>query len=235
MGTKDRSMSAARAKTQVPANTRAQWGTLSRSQIVAAATKAVKGGGYASMTIRSLAAQIGVSPMSLYRYVRDKDDLLDEVVDALLEEVWRPAASEDEWRAWIAEAADNLRRFLVREPAALRVYLVHPVVSKAALERMEAMLGVLGQAGLDNEAALSAYGAIHTYTIGFAALEASRRRDARIQHDADVLARQLAAFTTPQRFVEGLGYLLEGISSRSARETRERGPRSTARTSETPR
>ncbi len=205
-------MSAARAKTQVPANTRAQWGTLSRSQIVAAATKAVKGGGYASMTIRSLAAQIGVSPMSLYRYVRDKDDLLDEVVDALLEEVWRPAASEDEWRAWIAEAADNLRRFLVREPAALRVYLVHPVVSKAALERMEAMLGVLGQAGLDNEAALSAYGAIHTYTIGFAAFEASRSRSVGSEPLAGDLAGRLASFSSPRQFGEGLGYLLDGIS-----------------------
>jgi AcrR family transcriptional regulator len=36
------------------------------------------------MTIRSLAAELGVAPMSLYRHVRDKDDLSDEVVDRFL-------------------------------------------------------------------------------------------------------------------------------------------------------
>lgn len=36
------------------------------------------------MTIRSLATELGVAPMSLYRHVRDKDDLCDEVTDGLL-------------------------------------------------------------------------------------------------------------------------------------------------------
>ena len=36
------------------------------------------------MTIRGLAADLDVAPMSLYRYIRDKDDLMDEVVEELL-------------------------------------------------------------------------------------------------------------------------------------------------------
>jgi AcrR family transcriptional regulator len=172
----------------------------------------VRGGGYEQMTIRSLAEEIGVSPMSLYRHVADKDDLLDEVVDTLLSEEWRPLAREDEWRAWIAEAADRLRRFLVSQPAALHVYLAHPVVSPSAVARMEAMMRVLGGAGLSEAAVQKAYAAIHTYTIGFAALEASRTREPRAKHYGDDLARQLAAYTTPEQFAEGLGYLLEAVS-----------------------
>ena len=126
------------------------------------------------MSIRSLAASLGVAPMSLYRHVRDKDDLLDEVVDRLLAGAWRPAAAEDDWQAWMTEAASRLRDFLVSQPAALHVYLSHPVVSPAAIERMTAMMGVLRRTGIDEETARSAYGALHTYTIGFAALEASR-------------------------------------------------------------
>lgn len=181
--------------------------------MVDAATAVVRDGGYEGMTIRSLAARLGVSPMSLYRHVRDKDDLLDEVVDVLLGEVWRPQTSEDEWRAWIAEAADRLRRFLVGQPAALHVYLAHPVVSVSARDRMEAMMRVLARAGLAGEPAGRAYGAIHTYTVGFAALEASRSRSsgAETETQTDDLVRRLAAYTTPQQFVEGLGYLLEGI------------------------
>ncbi len=234
MGTTKEDLRAPRKRGRTPKQ-RARWGTISRQQVVDAATRVVRAGGYEQMTIRSLAGELGVSPMSLYRYVRGKDDILDEVVDTLLNEMWRPQAREDEWRAWITEAADRLRELLVSQPAALHVYLAHPVVSASALTRMDAIMRVLREAGLSEATARRAYGAIHTYTIGFAALEASRRRDARIQHDADVLARQLAAFTTPQRFVEGLGYLLEGISSRSARETREQGPRSTASASKTSR
>ena len=200
----------------------------------------MRAGGYEQMTIRSLAGELGVSPMSLYGHVRDKDDLLDEVVDTLLSEVWRPRAREGEWRAWIAEAADKLRGFLVSQPAALHVYLGHPVVSASALARMEAMMRVLRDAGLSEAAARRAYGAIHTYTIGFAALEASRARgargtsdahDAHDAHEADDLARQLAAYTTPQQFADGLGYLLEGVSG-SASVDSDRGLRTTADTTE---
>ena len=126
------------------------------------------------MSIRSLAADLGVAPMSLYRHIRDKDDLLDEVVDRLLARAWRPAGSEDDWQAWIVEAAARLRQFLVTQPAALHVYLRHPVVSPAAVERMDADDGRPAAGRADEADRPHAYGALHTYTIGFAALEASR-------------------------------------------------------------
>lgn len=191
---------------------RAPWGSLSREDIVDAAVAIVETGGYEEMSIRSLAADLGVAPMSLYRHIRDKDDLLDEVVSRLLARVWRPAVSEDDWREWIVETAASLRQFLVTQPAALHVYLRHPVVSPAAVERMDAMMGVLRRAGLDEATARAAYGALHTYTIGFAALEASRAGWVPDSGDVTSLAQQLAAYTTAGQFIEGLRYLLEGIS-----------------------
>ena len=196
-----------------PAPGRASWGSLSREDIVTAAVGIVTAGGHEQMSIRSLAASLGVAPMSLYRHIRDKDDLLGEVTDRLLAGAWRPAAAEDDWQAWIIEAAVRLRGFLVSQPAALHVYLTHPVVSPAAVARMNAMMSVLRQAGLSEEAARSAYGALHTYTIGFAALEASRAGAAPGSEDPGDLGRQLAAYTTTGQFTEGLHYLLRGISS----------------------
>jgi AcrR family transcriptional regulator len=163
------------------------------------------------MTIRSLAARLGVAPMSLYRHIRDKDDLLDEVVDRLLAQSWRPTAAEDDWEAWVIEAAAKLRAFLVGQPAALHVYLSHPVVSPAAIERMNAMMDVLRRTGADEQSARRAYGALHTYTIGFAALEASRAGWDPDHGDTSGLAQQLAAYTTTEQFLNGLRYLLEGI------------------------
>jgi AcrR family transcriptional regulator len=173
------------------------------------------------MSIRSLAASLGVAPMSLYRHIRDKDDLLGEVTGRLLAGTWRPAAAEDHWQSWITEAASRLRDFLVSQPAALHVYLGRPVVSPAAVERMNAMMSVLRRAGLSEEVARSAYGALHTYTIGFAALEASRSdsapgREATRGAESDSLGRQLAAYTTTGQFIQGLRYLLQGISSHAA-------------------
>jgi hypothetical protein len=52
---------------------------------------------------------------------------------------------------------------------------------------------------------------LHTYTIGFAALEASRAGWAPDSGDVSSLAHQLAAYTTGGQFIQGLRYLLEGI------------------------
>jgi AcrR family transcriptional regulator len=202
-----------------PPAQRAAWGTLSRDDIIEAAVKIVRAGGYEDMTIRGLAAELGVAPMSLYRHIRDKDDLLDEVVDRLLAPAWRPSAAEDTWQAWVTEAAAKLRHFLVRQPAALHVYLRHPVVSPAAVERMDAMMDVLRRAGADEQAAQRAYAALHTYTLGFAALEASRARSAPGTGDVTGLAQQLAAYTTTGQFMNGLRYLLEGISKQVTTST----------------
>ena len=98
------------------------------------------------------------------------------------------------------------------QPGALHVYLRRPVVTPAAIDRMEAMLAVLRDAGFDEPLARRAYGAIHTYTIGFAALQASRHQSATDDEDADAMVKELAKYTTPQQFKEGLGFLLKGIT-----------------------
>ncbi|HEV3267972.1 MAG TPA: TetR/AcrR family transcriptional regulator [Acidimicrobiales bacterium] len=190
---------------------RAAWGTISRDQIVAAATRIVRAGAYENMTMRSLALELGVSPMSLYRHVRDKDDILDEVVDRLLARAWRPSSNHVEWEKWITSAADKLRRFLVAEPAALHVYLRHPVVTPAAISRMNAMMDVLRGALPDDDTARRAYAAIHTYTVGFAALEFSRSRWSDSSDNADDLVVQLASYTTREQFIDGLHALIRGL------------------------
>lgn len=190
---------------------RAGWGTLTRDGIVAAAVRCVRAGQYEQLTIRSLAAELNVSPMALYRHVRDKDDLLDEVVDRMLARRWRPRTERADWKGWTMEAAERLRAFLVTQPAALHVFLQHPVVSPSAIARMEAMLDVLRSAGYDENFARRAYASIHTYTIGFAALEASRARSASMNTVSNDVEQQLATFTTPEQFSEGLAYLIEGI------------------------
>jgi TetR/AcrR family tetracycline transcriptional repressor len=195
---------------------RVPWGSISREQVIETATAIVRAGGYEEMTIRSLAIELGVGPMSLYRHVRDKDDLLDEVVDRLLAKAWRPSPSPSpvpgDWKTWITKAASKLRNFLVNQPAALHVFLRHPVVSPAAVARMNTMMDVLRGVTADEGSAKRAYAAIHTYTLGFAALEASRAGWEPTDDAPLGLARELAAYTTSEQFAAGLRYLLDGIA-----------------------
>jgi hypothetical protein len=98
---------------------------------------------------------------------------------------------------------------------------------------MDAVMDVLRQALGDEQSAQRAYAAVHTHTIGFAALEASRsgwqppkqdpeppsaggtasQRTTPSQgfSDNSGLAQRLAAYTTPDQFRQGLAYLLDGI------------------------
>lgn len=193
---------------------RAAWGSLSREQVVAAATDVVASRGYEQLTIRGLARDLGVSPMALYRHVRDKDDLLTDVVDRLLRTAWRPRTATERRREWLIEAADRLRRFLVNQPAALHVYLRRPAVSPSARTRMRAMLAVLEELTGDACGAHEAYAVLQTYTIGFAALEVSRTGAELGAEVPEALAEELAAYTSPHQFAQGLGYLLDGMQQR---------------------
>lgn len=191
--------------------TRAPWGSLTRRQVVDAATRAVRAGGFEKMTIRSLATDLQVSPMALYRHVQDKDDLLAEVVDRLFARRWKPRAAAADSREWITEAAERFRDFLIHEPAALYLYLKQPVVSRTAILRMQMMLDVLRNTGLDESGARRVYAILHTYTIGFAALEASRARSANSGLPTGETTQLLASFTTSRQFSDGLAYLLVAV------------------------
>src|ERR1700738_680945 len=59
-------------------------GEVTADDVVAAAIDILDRKGVDALTIRGVAEACGLSPMGLYRYVRDKDDLLDRAVDAVL-------------------------------------------------------------------------------------------------------------------------------------------------------
>src|ERR1700684_3318339 len=87
---------------------RAERRPLSRDQVVEAAISEIHAGRYNEMTIRSLATELGVAPMSLYRHIRDRNDLLDEVTDRLLSLSWRPTVGTENWQKWTSDAATRL-------------------------------------------------------------------------------------------------------------------------------
>jgi hypothetical protein len=74
------------------------------------------------------------------------------------------------------------------------------------------MLEVLAAAGFNEEEALRIYATLHTYTIGFAALEASRSKWESTSKRFYANVRQLSSCATTRRFNIGLEVLLHGPS-----------------------
>jgi AcrR family transcriptional regulator len=75
---------------------------ISREQIVDAAISA---GNLDRLTMRELAASLGVRHGALYRWVKNRDELLDLISEVMIERVLPPAGPDGDWRPWLARVA----------------------------------------------------------------------------------------------------------------------------------
>jgi AcrR family transcriptional regulator len=123
---------------------------LSREVIVSRAIALADAEGLEAVTIRRLAQDQGVTPMALYWHFRDKELLLDGVVERLLNEVQLP--DPDPARPWDEE----LRGVLIALLDMLRAHpgiaqLMHTrfIGSEAGLDISERSFGLLREAGFD--------------------------------------------------------------------------------------
>lgn len=185
---------------------------LSRERILDAAKLLSAEGRLHTLSMRSLAELMGVTPMALYRHVIDKDDIMLEVTNELLQQQQLPS-SDSQWDDYLRSLALLLRAMVIEEPAILGLYARRPVTVPAARARLDAAVSVLTNAGLTEEAAIRAYATVHTYTLGFCALEFARHeaRDGIEVVQLDPRAAQIEGFVSETQFEQGLETILEGI------------------------
>ena len=81
---------------------------LSRERVLNCAVAVADAGGLGSLTMRSLAKELGVKPMALYHYFANKDEILDGIVDLVFGEMDLPSV-EGHWRAEITRRAASAR------------------------------------------------------------------------------------------------------------------------------
>lgn len=150
---------------------RAPRNTLTRERVVVAAVDLADSEGLGALTIRAIAARLGVQPMALYHHLASKDEILDAIVDAVYAEVYLPSATGP-WREELATRSRFMREALVRHPWALALMetRVHP--GRANLANHEAVLDVLRTAGASLPATAHAYAVLDAFVYGFALQEA---------------------------------------------------------------
>jgi AcrR family transcriptional regulator len=129
---------------------------LSREKVLAAALAIADAEGLEALSFRRLAADLGVTPMALYRYVDGKDALLDGIGDLVLSELELPEPSGD-WRGQLRAMALSFRAALVAHPAVVPIFLTRPLITPAGMRAADAVLGVFRSAGFPPEQAVPLY------------------------------------------------------------------------------
>jgi AcrR family transcriptional regulator len=145
---------------------------LSRERVLEAAVAVADAGGLAGLTIRSLADELGVKPMSLYHHVANKEAIVDGIVDAVFAEIDLPPA-DAAWRPALRQRAHSARAVLRRHPWAtpLMESRAHP--GPATLRHHDAVIGALRRGGFPVALAAHAYSLMDSYIYGFALEEAA--------------------------------------------------------------
>lgn len=145
---------------------------LSRGRVLEAAVTVADKGGIGSLTIRSLANELGVKPMSVYHHVANKDEILDGIVDIVFSEIELPAVGGD-WHAEMHRRSSSARQALRRHPWAIGLLESRTSPGPATLRHHDAVIGTLRVAGFSVEMTAHAYALIDSYVYGFALSEAS--------------------------------------------------------------
>lgn len=210
---------------------------LTRERIVAAALAVLDAEGFAGLTMRRVARELGAGTMSLYRHVASREELLDLVLDELAFEVPATLAGGP-WQAAVRELARGARAALLRRRDLTLLLTARLGQGPAALESLDRALGIFLRAGFPPRDAARGNHALGAYVAGSCAWEAvglggagdpaerARRAAAAgaalAAFPADAFPNvaatgdELFAGTAAERFEYGLEILVAGLEARLA-------------------
>ena len=120
--------------------------------------------------MRALAGDLGVEAMSLYNHVRNKEELIDSMVEAVLGDVARPRAGHD-WQGEMRARAQTMRAVFTAHPWAPALVSGRINIGARTLAMIDAVLGCLRAAGFSYVQADHIWNAIDSVTFGFHLLE----------------------------------------------------------------
>jgi AcrR family transcriptional regulator len=140
--------------------------------VIAAAVQLADAIGVDALTIRKLAAELDVKPMTIYHHVSNKEAIIDGMVDVVFDEIDLPPTDLD-WKRAIRQRTESAREVLARHPWAAPLMESRTSPGPATLRHHDAVLGCLRAGGFSLEMTAHAYAVIDAFVYGFALQEAS--------------------------------------------------------------
>jgi AcrR family transcriptional regulator len=122
--------------------------SLSATVIGTAALELADEGGLAALSMRALGARLGVAPMALYRYVPNKDVLLELVLEAAYAQLPDDLSPGADWQTCLRTVATDAWNLYRRHPWILQIALQRPSLGPHAIRKYERELRAIEGAGL---------------------------------------------------------------------------------------
>jgi AcrR family transcriptional regulator len=167
---------------------------LSKERVLRTAVELADREGIEALSMRKLGQELGVDAMALYRHVRNKDDMLDGIVEVIVAEIDRPPAT-DNWKVALRAQSMAARRVMLRHPWARRVFEDRPKGGPAFLAYVEFVLATLRDGGFPIELAHHVLHLMGSRIFGFTQdLMEDKTQTVPSPEDAAVLMRALAPF-----------------------------------------
>ncbi|MEU3461395.1 TetR/AcrR family transcriptional regulator [Streptomyces sp. NPDC006733] len=200
---------------------------LDRDKIVATAVRLLDADGLAKFSMRKLAAELGVTAMSVYWYVDTKDDLLERVLDAVHREIVLPAEEPSEepdadWRDEVRQLARGFRAMLVAHPWTAHLIGEYLNIGPVSMDFANTAMRAMTRSGLPTEQLTGALGCVFQFVYGYGTVEGrwgERFRAAGLDED-EFLADWMGGVEGRPGFAPSLEVL--GRRSTSVAEQRER-------------
>lgn len=139
---------------------------LSLDLIVDTAQRLVAEEGYEAVSMRRLARELGVGAMTLYGYVRTKEELLEALANRVLVSV-EPPRPDAPWQEQVTSVMRSVRAAFLAHPELLPVVGAQRIEGIGAYRGAESLLGALRAAGLGDEQVVHAFDTLVSFTVGF--------------------------------------------------------------------
>jgi AcrR family transcriptional regulator len=143
--------------------------------VLAEALALVDEGGLEALTMRALAARLGVEAMSLYNHVPSKQGLYDGIGGLLWDELGRALASGESWQQSLRSVARCMRALAHSHPNAFPLIISGTTLDERMLHAMSRGLTMLDERGFDRERAAKTLTSVVHYALGYAMMELSLR------------------------------------------------------------
>jgi AcrR family transcriptional regulator len=117
--------------------------------VVEAALRVADEEGIDGLSLRRLAGELGVTPMSIYRHVRNKSHLLDLMAESLLEQIDLAPEEDQTWQERMRRLLGSYHAIVAAHPSMPLVVSRPLAVAPAERRAAEALLAIMKQAGFD--------------------------------------------------------------------------------------
>lgn len=139
---------------------------VTRDRVLDAAFALADEAGLQAVSMRRIGKQLGVEGMALYNHVKDKEDILDGIVERVLSEIPLPSTDQD-WKDAMRARANAARHVFLQHRWAVGLLETRSANSSPArLQYFDAVLGCLRGAGFAATLAMRAFSTLDSYIYG---------------------------------------------------------------------